>query len=236
MATTAGSIITAAFIKIGIESPTAAQTAAALISFNNMLSMWGAEDLNYVVVAENFTLTAADPTYTIGSGGDFNTVRPMRINTCFLRNPDGYDFPVGVMSSQEYATLHNKTIEQRPSSVYLLPEYPLAKIHFNAAPDAAYDAYFEFVKNFTEFTATTTAFNLPPEYKEALVYNLALSLGADWNRPVSQYVYARAEETKTLIGRINASMRTVPSARFDMATGGAGYDIATDSLVDGGTV
>jgi len=237
MGTVAADVITPAFRKINIDSPTVTHMSNALTSLNELISMWGADGMNYVPVAESFSITAADGEYTIGSGGDFDTVRPLRINTCYLRDSDSYDYPVGVMSASEYANIRNKSLSLRPTKVYLLPEYPLAKLIFNTLPDASYTGYFEFTKNFTEYAATTTAFGLPPEYKEALVYNLALSLAADWDRVVSQFVASRALETKLIIERLNASMQPIPESKFDiMMIGGVNYDIAVDALVDGGEV
>ena len=235
---TAGELITAAFIKIGIGSPTAAQTASALISLNDMVSSWGGENLIYAVTSEGFTVTAADAEYTIGSGGDWDTVRPNRIISAFLRNSDNYDWPLRPMSSKDYNRLSNKSFDARPNMFYFLPEYPLAKIIFNCSPDDGYSFYAEYIKTFTEFALTTTAVTLPPEYKEALVYNLAISLGEDWDRTVSKTVIANAIRTKQILDALIASQKIPPLARFDFAgigsTSDSGYSIVTDDLIDGG--
>ena len=235
---TAADLITAAFIKVGVDSPVAAQTASALISLNNMISLLGADMLQGVVVTESFSVVAADAEYTIGSGGQWDTVRPMAVKSCFLRNDDDYDTPVKILSSQEYINLSNKAFSARPTGLYFLPEYPLAKIIFNTSPNAGYDAYFEFVKNFTEFALTSTSVALPPEYKEALVYNLAVSLAEDWDRVVPKSVYEKAMMTREIIDHLNATTKRPPLLRFDFAgmggTSDAGYDVVTDDVIDGG--
>ena len=113
----------------------------------------------------------------------------------------------------------------------------MAKIIFDARPTSAEDVYFEFLKNFTEFATTATTVIMPPEYKEGLVYNLAPSLGEDWDRVVPKTVLAQAIRTREVIDRLNASNRKAPRAKFDMA-GIAGVDLGyiveTDSVVDGG--
>ena len=239
MATTAGDIITASFIKCGVDSPTSAQTASALISLNNMVSSWGAESLMYAVVSESKAMTIGDSEYTIGSGGQWDTVRPIRIASCFLRHADHFDFPVRVLAGRDYNLMGNKSFSARPDMVYLLAEYPLAKLIFNAAPDYAYEMYCEFVKNFTEFALTSTTVTLPPEYKEALTLNLAVSLAEDWGRSIANSVIANAVRTKGIIEQMLASQKPVPKAKFDfygMGSGGTdlGYNVATDDLIDGG--
>jgi hypothetical protein len=237
MATTAGDIITAAFIKVGVDSPTVAQTASALISLNNMISMWGADGLIYSITNQSFSMVAADAEYTIGSSGQWNTVRPMQVISCYLRDSENYDWPVKIISTKDFNYLSNKSYTARPTELVFLPEYPLAKIIFNASPDYAYDAYFEFLKNFTEFAATTTDVTLPPEYKEALVYNLAVSLAEDWNRDPNKTVLAKAEQYKDIVERLNAAQKAIPRARFDFTQYGSladDYNIATDDILDFG--
>jgi hypothetical protein len=232
MATTAGDIINAAFRKVGIEDPTATQTAQALTSLNDMVSLWGADRLMYCVTSETFDVTAGDQEYTIGSGGDWDTVRPISVRNCYLKG-DTYDYPLGHLSARDYSEISSKDFTARPTRFYFLEEYPLAKIIFNASPDEDYTAYFEFVKNFTEFTATSTSVTLPNEYKAALVYNLAISIAEDWDRKISQTIYNMAEKSIAIIDRLHASNYVVPIAKFD-GFNAPSYDIRTDAY--GGSV
>ena len=212
---TAGGIITAAFIKVGVEAPTTAQTASGLISLNNMMSLLGSDMLTPVVVSESFSLAVADQEYTIGPTGQWVTVRPLLVKSCFLRDDSNYDTPIRVIATREYRDIRSKSWDGRPGRVYFIPEYPDAKLIFDARPHVAFDGYFEFLKNFTEFAATGTSVDLPNEYKEALVYNLAVSLGEDWDRVVSKTLYAQSIRTREVIDRMNAAARPVPRAKFD---------------------
>jgi hypothetical protein len=236
---TAAEIITAAFSKIGVSTPTAAHNASALISLNNLVSMLGAQSLNYSVVEESFSLVVADSDYTIGSGGQWNTVRPIRVISCYLRDGDDYDYPVQVISTKDYNRLSNKAFSARPTELRWLPEYPLGRIIFNTSPEYAYTVYFQFGKNFTEFATASAALSAPNEYKECLVYNLAVSLGEDWSRTIPKTIIVKAEQYKEVLKRLIASTRKVPRAKFDFAGMGAGtdsgYNIVTDELIDGGS-
>jgi hypothetical protein len=235
----ASDILTASFMKVGVESPTTAQNASALISLNNMIYSWGAEGLMYSVVSESKAMTIADNEYTIGTGGQWDTDRPLRIQSCFLRDGDNYDYPVGVMSGNDYALLTNKSFSARPTFVYYLPEYPLGKLIFNTAPDYAYTMYCEFAKNFTVIASTTASVSVPNEYLEALIYNLSVSLAEDWDRNVGQTVLANAIRTKEIVERNLASQKAVPRSKFDFSRIGtgrdnSGYNVVTDESIDGG--
>jgi hypothetical protein len=230
-------IITAAFNKIQVTAVTTAQTADALINLNNMVSMLGADGLMYAVSTESFTATVADPEYTIGSGADWDTARPINVISCYLRDSENYDWPIKVMAGKDYTRLSNKSWSARPSQLYFLPEYPVAKIIFDAAPDYAYTVVLELQKNFTEFALTTTTVTLPNEYKEALVYNLAVSLGEDWGRTIPNTVIVKAEQYKEIIASLIASQRKIPRAKFDFGGfrgAGGDYSVVTDDTIDGG--
>jgi len=226
MATTAADIISRAFGKIGIDDPTTAQKATALEELNDMISLWGADFMVPAVTSESFTMTQGQAEYTIGSGSDFDTVRPISVHSCYLRNSDGYDYPIHVMSSEDYNGLVSKDLEGRPTELYFLPEVTEAKIIFNKEIDEAYDAHFEFWKNFTEFALSTTGVTLPPEYRKALIYNLAVDLADSWDRKVSTRVLSQAGISYALLKRIGYITRPAPRANFDF--GGRRYNINTD--------
>jgi hypothetical protein len=225
---TAGDIITAAFQKIGVYSPSANQTASALTSLNNMVSGWGPEIIQPSVTRESFTVTSGDGEYTIGPSGDWDTVRPMGIANAFLRNSESYDYPLEIIAGKDYNDIVYKSTSAHPTAIYFIPEVTLAKIIFDSSPNAAYTIFLESWKVFTEFAATTTTVTLPNEYKEALIYNLAISLAEDWDRTPSRSVHEKARETKYLLSAVNAATRPVPKAKFDLFIG-SHYNIETDT-------
>ena len=226
---TAGDLITAAFIKVGIGSPTAAQTASALISLNNMMSMMGAEFLYPSLIIENFTLTSGQAEYTIGSGGDLDTTyKPIKVESAFLRDGDSKDWPLRIISGVDVNRITYKTTEARPSEFYFIPEVTLAKVIFECECNYAYGFHIQSWKNFTEFPLTTTALTVPNEYKEFFVYNLAVSLGEDFDRQVPKTVLLRAKETRDIIDAMGASTRVIPKAKFDFGVGRI-YDISSDT-------
>lgn len=228
---TAAEIISAAFSKIGVSASSASTyDTEALTCLNNIVGMLGAQSLNYSVVEESFAVTTADYDYTIGSGGQWDTTRPIRPISCYLKDSDGYSHHVDIISSGDYFRISNKTFSMRPTELRWLPEWPLGRLIFNSTPDAAYSACFQFEKNFTEFSTASSALSAPNEYKECLVYNLAVSLGEDWGRSISKTIVAKAEEYKQIVKRLLAANKKPQRARFDL--GGMGtrgrYNITTD--------
>ena len=220
MATTAQTIIDAGYRKCGILLPTSEEEDNGLEALNDMISSWTTEYLSPYVTRESKALTAGTAEYTIGSGGNLDTVRPMSVLNCYLVDTDGYSYKnLDIMSAKDYNRVLLKTAEGRPTGLYFVPEYPLAKVIFNYEPDAVYTAYFEFQKQITEFAALSTTVSLPLEYKEALIYNLAIKLAEDNSIGLSQSVLTTAEVSKFLLSRTNAANRIPPKARFDFIDG-----------------
>lgn len=223
---TAQTIIDAAYRKIGEKAPTATDRTEALENLNNMISSWGIELLNYYYPRENFTLTAGDAEYTIGDGGDFDTVRPITINSAYIQDSNGYDYPLGVITVKDYDSIKVKTWEGRPENIYFVTEYPLAKIIFDCEPSEAYTLYITSEKNFTEFTGVSTTFSLPNEFKEALIYNLAITLAEDRQKPVPDYIIKRAKDLKEQLAFIRSVNRPAPEVTYDFEDQ-TGYNITT---------
>ena len=223
---TANDIIVAAFRKSHIGNSTTADRTDALEDLNNLISSLGSAFLN-VPVSENFPLVIGQAEYTIGDGGDFDTVRPIIVKNVFLRDSEGYDSRVRPVSDEDYVRLTNKDIEGKPFEYSFLQEYPLAKIVFNRETTKVYTAYFKFIKNFTEFAALDTTMVLPPEYKEFLVYKLAVTIAENRGIDLSQIVHMRVRELESNISRL-VHIDLPPEAEFNF--GGKGiYNIKSDT-------
>ena len=222
---TAEVIVEAALRKTGDTFASADKKAHALIDLNAMIGQWSAEGLLVPsITTENFTLTINDGEYSIGSGGDFNTVRPVKIKNAYLQDANGYDYVINPMSKKRYNAITDKTTKSRPEKYLYVQSYPLGKIYFDYRPDIAYEFYFDSYKPITEFSTLATTVNLPDEYKMALIYNLAILVGSDTNQ-VSKAVVALAVDTKKVLKRNNIQ---TPLANFDGALiGGGSFNIYT---------
>lgn len=227
MATTAQNICDRAYRKIGIISPTMVESAVAFESLNDMISLWGTMFLVPYLVRESFDLVVGTRNYTIGGGGDFDTIRPVKITNITLRDSDKYNYSTVFISGKEWDAIRYKESSGRPTKVYYKPEYPLGIIRFNKKPSAADKVYMCSWKNFTEFATITTEVSLPNEYKDAMIYNLTVRLSEDNSIELPRSVGRHAALSLVLLGRLLASNRRVPNALFEFADGST-YDIEND--------
>lgn len=212
MAATAIQIITRALRSINVlgadETPSADMASDAFDSLNDMLAAWANERLMiYQLVLEGFNLTVGQASYTIGPAGDFSTVRPISVDNAYIRW-QGLDYPVGIVTTEQYDNIPLKTIQtQMPCVMLLDPGFPLSTIKLWPTPaDNTAQLFLESRKPFTEFTAYNQQVNMPPGYERALRYNLAMELIPEYGPVPSSAQLARmAATSKKAIKRVNWS-------------------------------
>ena len=70
---------------VGRRTLTANEAADGLEALNGMLESFSLERMMvYQILEENFPLVAGTASYTIGSGGTFSTIRPIKIESAFI--------------------------------------------------------------------------------------------------------------------------------------------------------
>lgn len=226
---TATQIITAALRHLGKiysgASPTAAELSDGLSDLNDLLDSWSTEELMvYYRLNENFTLSGAQ-SYTIGSGGDFNTTRPTKILSAYVRN-GGIDYPVTVLRDrQQYDEIGDKSTTGTPEVLYYEPTLATGTVFVYPVGSASDTLYLNTLAQFTAFPDVTTDVDLPPGYKRALQYNLAVDIAPGYETEPSAVVASRAMSTKADIKRIN---RQLPIMSYSAAIPTQNtYDIET---------
>jgi len=206
MASVAVDIIDPALRKLGITNPQANERSDALSALNAMLGSWSARRLTlFAVTRESFPLVVNDSEYTIGSAGDFNTVRPSRITQAYLSD-SGQDFPLTARNLKTYNDILDKAANGRPTQIMYLAEYPLGKILFNFQPDKIYTLHLDSLKPITTFSSINTVLSLPPEWQEALTYNLAIRLAPEHDVILVEEIVAIARVSLNNIKDLNAPL------------------------------
>lgn len=211
------------------EAETLNATAAvdAKEALNVMLTSQPWQGLALVALTnENFPTVAAQASYTMGASGNFNTVRPTKINKAWLRDSANLDTPLKINDLGFYADISDKTSPGQPTDLYISYGYPLATLYFYYVPDAVYTVYLESEKPLTEVTTLTATISLPPGYLAALKWNLALELMPEYGKEPSQFQFKQAKDYLGAIKNLNAANR-VQAVKLDTpwTTDGGGFDI-----------
>ena len=169
-----------------------------------MIDSWSIQGGSiYTETIETFPLTGAE-SYTIGTGGVFNTTRPVKIRAVnyYLSGADSYEQTLDIMSMEDYAYQKDKAITGYSKRVYYDGGFPLSKMYFHPIATTGFCKIFS-EKPLTNYTATTDTITLPPGYERALRYNLAVELAPEYGKQASQTVMMIASESKNAVENKN---------------------------------
>ena len=184
---------------------------------NRMIGHWsGAKGLMIPYrTREEVAIAGGADTYTIGTGGTLSTVRPMEIVITKLKSGDT-EYSLRLISLELLEREIDKSDSGRPDSVHYEPSEPLGRLYFNRTLDQAYTLILWSLKPLTGFAELTTDDDLPTEYDELLVSNLAVRLAPDYGKEASQTTKAMAQQTMNQVMGHNLSSR-VPTLTVDPA-------------------
>ena len=229
MSITARDIIVQALRKLGIGTPgetlAADEMNACLDALNVMLKSWsGRSLLTTAQVEEGFPLNGGYASYQIGVGSwqsgfgasptalGFNTVKPITICSSFIRDQNKTDYPISLISREEYNAFDTKSNTGLPENLFYDPgptqqNIRTGTINLYLTPDSTntYTLFIVSEKPFTTFATLNTAYTFPDVYERAMIYNLAMELAPEYGKTVHPEVVASADEALDIVEAINSS-------------------------------
>lgn len=188
----------------------------ALDALNQTLNWLSSQRLGvHSLIKESFTLVPGAGTYTYGATGDFDSARPVRIVSAYVRDSD-YDYPVEVRADGDLAEVGDKSFQGMPEMLVLNGTYPLATVSLFPVPDQDYALHVEAWKPLPQFTDVEAELNLPPEYETPLVYLLAARLSTEY-KGTDPGLFQLADKYLKDLKRLHA--QPVPQVRTDPFSG-----------------
>lgn len=188
--TTARTLINGAFdllqVKGSGETVQAADLTDALRRLQAMIDSWALQPGTITnQVREVFDLVASQASYTMGPGGNFDTVRPVYVQGAgLLMNAPSVpvEVPLTLLSDDAYDALAVKTLTSvQPTCVYVNATSPLATVILWPVPTTAVnDLVLYSLQAFAGFTSVDQAVHLPTGYAEPIEYNLAKRLATPY--------------------------------------------------------
>jgi len=186
------------------SSLTAAESADALIAINAMLDSWRNDRLMcYALQDETLTLVATDSSYTIGSGGQLNTTRPVSIEGCFCR-AGSVDYPVRIISFEEWNSIVDKTATSDiPECVYYEPTMATGTLQVWPVPTTGNVLHLTTRVPLTALVLGTTV-SLPPGWEDAIASNGAIAMAPEFQVEPSNSVIKMANDSLKGIKWVNS--------------------------------
>jgi hypothetical protein len=191
---TVSDIIKSAMRLVGViaksEVPTNDEMQDGMQALNLMLEMWSARRLlvRGTIQFSNI-LTANQASYTIGTGGNFNTLKPIEITSAFIRDSNNIDTGLDIISRDEYDSYGDKAITtSRPIALCYdagaaQQASQLGTVLFYYTPDSSttYTVFMQTQAQLTDFSALTDNVTFEAKYGEAMKYELAKRLWREYH-------------------------------------------------------
>lgn len=183
------------------ETPDATMQADALEALNSMLDAWRTESLLvHALRTESLTITGA-ASYTVGDGGDLDTVRPVKIEAAFWRSGET-DYPLAIANAVTWSQVGNKSLQADvPEWLYYEPAYPLGVVYLSSIPSSG-TLHLVVWTPISEVGAFDE-FSFPPGYRDAITYQLAMRLCQEYGRAVTRELAGLGKAAKDDIKRVN---------------------------------
>lgn len=178
---TASQIVETAFNTLGIaqegEAMTARMMQDGMRALNLLIKTWGAADHLWTETEGTVTMVADQAAYNISP-------KPMRVLS-MRRRLNGIDTPMTEMSRQEYFDQPNKTVSPSvPVSFYYDPQQATGTVYLWPAPSAAtvaqYTINMTYLRRMANMDNNTNDLDMPQEWLEAVIWNLAVRLMAQY--------------------------------------------------------
>lgn len=216
--TTATTIITSALQEIGVlgdgETLSASDAAMALSRLNMIVSGWITEpNYQFTTTTVTATLTAGVQSATIGPAMTFNCPRPVRLEGgCYVR-ANGLDYPLQVVTQEEYNAVPLKSISGPwPQMVYYDRGFPTGICYFY--PTGPCTVYLNIQTLFAVFADLATSYTFPPGYERAYTLTLAEEMAPTFTRQINPMTQRNAHNARRMVKRANFS---VPQLNYGAA-------------------
>lgn len=190
------------------EAMSSAEGADGLLALNGMVDSWNTERLMvYTINRLEFNLVAGQQLYTMGTGGNFNTTRPTRIDQAYLKitaTTPNLEIPLHIVQDEGWAAIGVKSITSTyPTTVYSDGSFPLSNVYVWPVPTQVNVLVLYVWNQISQFATLDDAISFPPGYLEALRYSLACRLAPEFGLQASPWVLQEAVASKARIKVIN---------------------------------
>lgn len=212
---TANEIIEKAFHVLGVgqegEDLSARQYEDGRMSLNLMFKTWGTSQHLWLRTERSVTLVAGQTSYTL-------TPKPMRVEEVRRHvTVGGIETPLMEWARQQYIEQPNKTVASIPTAFYYDPQSTSGTLYVwptaSTTTAAAMTLNLTYLRRIEDMDTSNNDADLPQEWLEAIVWNLAESLMTEY--PVNDpSVGARVERRAAWLFSNLQSFDTEPASLF----------------------
>ena len=209
---TVDEIITDALEITGMKSPSEALdpdwATIGKRRMNSILDGWNVDKIRgYSVQEYDFALTPTQSVYTIGSGGDFDVTRPVKIEYAYVLDTSDVKHRIEILDYQTFHRMdYQKVDASYPYYMWYNPKSPLGEINFYPTPTAGYSIHLDVYFGFAPYALGGDTVSVPQGYERLLTYQLAVELCSHRGKEVPRPVFRVFKEIEQAVEAVNYSV------------------------------
>lgn len=185
------------------RSPSNSEAADALLVFNSMLDSWSTERLAiHEIRRDTYPWTGGAACKTIGPGGHYEAPRPVRITEAGIIVTDD-ETPLDICCARKWATVSRKYETGTPRVLHNDGGHPRSGLWLWPVPESDLTLVLYAWRVLIAFANVNQDVDFPPGYFDAIRYNLAVHLGEEWGKQVSERTERMAADKKGWIKALN---------------------------------
>lgn len=202
---------------VGVDQTlTADEVSLCLRVFNDLVEDWSTQSMAvFGLASQTFNTAVAQAVYTIGTGGNWNTARPERINDPAYATINSVTFPYASMTQGQYDLIAYKAQTGGGTDLvqrYLyVNEFPLGLVTLWPVPNAIFPITFSIDRVLTQVSSAAASVSFPQGYAKAFLYCLGCELAPRFGKKMADYpeVMAIRDATFGNIKRANTRKRVM---------------------------
>jgi hypothetical protein len=219
------------------QTPSAQMQQDTKTRLVNMLNMWKRRRwLSYHLV-DLSVVCDGSLSYSFGSGGDFNYPRTDQIDYAFARQitpsaqPNQPDFPLRIITSrEEYSTITLKEMQAGPAAALFYDSgYPMGEVFPWPLMTNQYELHLGVKSDLDVPTNLTDDIVLPPEYNDAIYYDMLRRTRMAYRLPADSEINKQARASVATIKAANFQIAPLSMPRAIQNYAGPSYNIFSDS-------
>jgi hypothetical protein len=190
------------------QTPSAEDSNDVFTVLNAMVAQWSRKRWLIPNLIDIAVPSTGAQSYTIGIGGNIAVDRPDQIEAAYVRllpiTGSPVDLPLGIIAAHEdYASITMKSLQTLPEAVFYDAAFPLGNVYtYPVMPAGSYELHILIKNTIDQFTSLTQPIILPPEYADALIWNLAARIAPMFG----------AETNPTVVGLAAMGLNTIRGA------------------------
>lgn len=238
-------LFTDALLDLGVlapgEVPTADDLNNCLRAQNRVIDQWAAERLAiYQQLRTTWSIVSGTATYTVGTGGTINVVRPVYVEHVRFQDTSmtpNVEYPgLRMLTDDEWSEIRIKDLTSTlPQAAYYNPTYSTARGTLTLWPvptsSTLQGVMYSAGPAITEVTDLSSSVSLPPGYRRLIVKGCAVEVAPSYQRQVQPEIKEAYLDALNTVKRANVRMNEMgfPPGALPQGSGGGYYYIRSGS-------